>query len=112
MEYGNSCMGYEIAGGLGAKMAAPEREVFVIIGDGTYLMLSSELVTSIQEGVKLIVLLWDNGGFKSIGSLSRSLGMDGFGTRFVRRQGATAAQACWWATRRATRPSNCTSTLR
>ena len=83
MEYGNSCMGYEIAGGLGAKMAAPERDVFVIIGDGTYLMLSSELVTSVQEGVKLIVLVWDNGGFKSIGSLSRSLGMDGFGTRFI-----------------------------
>ena len=83
MEYGNSCMGYEIAGGLGAKMAAPERDVFVIIGDGTYLMLSSELVTAVQEGIKLIVLLWDNGGFKSIGSLSRSLGLDGFGTRFI-----------------------------
>lgn len=83
MEYGNSTMGYEIAGGLGAKLAAPEREVFVIVGDGTYLMLSSELVTAVQEGVKLIVLLWDNGGFKSIGSLSRSLGMGGFGTRFV-----------------------------
>ncbi len=89
MEYGNSCMGYEIAGGLGAKMAAPDRDVFVIVGDGTYLMLSSELVTSIQEGVKLIVLIWDNGGFKSIGSLSRSLGMDGFGTRFVKRQDAS-----------------------
>ncbi len=86
LEYGNSTMGYEIAGGLGAKMAAPERDVFVIIGDGTYLMLSSELVTSVQEGVKLIVLVWDNGGFKSIGSLSRSLGMDGFGTRFVKRE--------------------------
>ncbi len=86
MEYGNSCMGYEIAGGLGAKMAAPERDVFVIIGDGTYLMLSSELVTSVQEGIKLIVLLWDNGGFKSIGSLSRSLGLDGFGTRFIHRK--------------------------
>jgi 3D-(3,5/4)-trihydroxycyclohexane-1,2-dione acylhydrolase (decyclizing) len=83
MEYGNSCMGYEIAGGLGAKMAAPERDVFVIIGDGTYLMLSSELVTAVQLGVKLIVLVWDNGGFKSIGSLSRSLGLDGFGTRFI-----------------------------
>jgi 3D-(3,5/4)-trihydroxycyclohexane-1,2-dione acylhydrolase (decyclizing) len=86
LEYGNSTMGYEIAGGLGAKMAAPDRDVFVIIGDGTYLMLSSELVTSVQEGVKLIVLVWDNGGFKSIGSLSRSLGMDGFGTRFVKRK--------------------------
>lgn len=86
LEYGNSCMGYEIAGGLGAKMAAPARDVFVIVGDGSYLMLSSELVTSVQEGVKLIVVLWDNHGFKSIGSLSRSLGLDGFGTRFIRPQ--------------------------
>lgn len=84
LEYGYSCMGYEIAGGLGAKMAAPERDVFVIIGDGTWLMLSSELVTAVQLGVKLIVLLWDNSGFKSIGSLSRSLGLDGFGTRFIK----------------------------
>jgi 3D-(3,5/4)-trihydroxycyclohexane-1,2-dione acylhydrolase (decyclizing) len=84
MEYGYSCMGYEIAGGLGAKMAAPDREVYVIVGDGSYLMLSSELVTAVQLGIKLIVLLWDNSGFKSIGSLSRSLGLDGFGTRFIR----------------------------
>ncbi len=83
LEYGNSCMGYEIAGGLGAKLAAPEREVFVIVGDGSWLMLSSELVTAVQQGVKLIVLLWDNSGYKSIGSLSRSLGLDGFGTRYV-----------------------------
>lgn len=83
LEYGYSCMGYEIAGGLGVKMAAPDREVYVIVGDGSYLMLSSDLVTSIQEGYKLIVTLYDNGGFKSIGSLSRSLGMDGFGTRFA-----------------------------
>ena len=83
MEYGNSCMGYEIAGGLGVKMAAPERDVYVIVGDGSYLMLSSDLATSIQEGFKLIVVLLDNGGFKSIGALSRSLGQDGFGTRFV-----------------------------
>ncbi len=83
MEYGYSCMGYEIAGGLGAKMAAPERDVYVVVGDGSYLMLSSDLVTSIQQGYKLIVVLWDNSGFKSIGSLSRSLGQGGFGTRFV-----------------------------
>jgi 3D-(3,5/4)-trihydroxycyclohexane-1,2-dione acylhydrolase (decyclizing) len=83
LEYGYSCMGYEIAGGLGAKMAAPEREVYVIVGDGSYLMLSSDLATAIQEGHKLIVILWDNGGFKSIGALSRSLGQDGFGTRFI-----------------------------
>ncbi len=91
MEYGYSCMGYEIAGGMGAKMAAPERDVYVIVGDGSYLMLSSELVTSVQEGVKLIVVLWDNGGFKSIGSLSRSLGLDGFGTRFIRRKDGVLA---------------------
>jgi 3D-(3,5/4)-trihydroxycyclohexane-1,2-dione acylhydrolase (decyclizing) len=83
MEYGYSCMGYEIAGGLGAKMAAPERDVYVVVGDGSYLMLSSDLVTSIQQGFKLIVVLWDNSGFKSIGSLSRSLGQGGFGTRYV-----------------------------
>lgn len=83
MEYGYSCMGYEIAGGLGAKMAAPERDVYVIVGDGSYLMLSSELVTSVQEGYKLIIILLDNHGFKSIGALSRSLGQDGFGTRFI-----------------------------
>ncbi len=86
MEYGYSCMGYEIAGGLGVKMAAPERDVYVIVGDGSYLMLSSELVTSIQEGFKLIVILLDNHGFKSIGALSRSLGQDGFGTRFIYRK--------------------------
>lgn len=86
LEYGNSCMGYEIAGGLGAKLAAPDREVFVIVGDGTWLMLSSELVTAVQLGVKLIVLIWDNSGFKSIGSLSRSLGLGGFGTRFIAPQ--------------------------
>ncbi len=83
MEYGYSCMGYEIAGGLGAKMAAPERDVYVMVGDGSYLMMSSEIVTSIQEGYKLIIVLLDNSGFKSIGSLSRSLGQDGFGTRYV-----------------------------
>ena len=86
MEYGYSCMGYEIAGGLGAKMAAPERDVYVIVGDGSYLMLSSELATSVQEGYKLIVILLDNHGFKSIGSLSRSMGEDGFGTRFIFRK--------------------------
>jgi 3D-(3,5/4)-trihydroxycyclohexane-1,2-dione acylhydrolase (decyclizing) len=83
MEYGYSCMGYEIAGGLGIKMAAPEREVYVMLGDGSYLMLSQEIVTSIQEDRKLIIVLLDNSGFKSIGSLSRSLGQEGFGTRYV-----------------------------
>ena len=83
MEYGYSCMGYEIAGALGVKMAAPEREVYVLVGDGSYLMMSSEIVTSIQESHKLTIVLMDNSGFKSIGSLSRSLGQQGFGTRYV-----------------------------
>jgi 3D-(3,5/4)-trihydroxycyclohexane-1,2-dione acylhydrolase (decyclizing) len=83
LEYGYSCMGFEIAGGLGAKMADPRREVYVLVGDGSYLMMSSEIVTSIQEGYKLTVVLIDNAGFKSIGALSRSLGQSGFGTRYV-----------------------------
>ncbi|GAC1431057.1 MAG: 3D-(3,5/4)-trihydroxycyclohexane-1,2-dione acylhydrolase (decyclizing) [Ktedonobacteraceae bacterium] len=83
MEYGYSCMGYEIAGGLGIKMATPDRDVYVMVGDGSYLMMNSEIVTSIQEGYKLILVLFDNAGFKSIGALSRSLGQDGFGTRYV-----------------------------
>jgi 3D-(3,5/4)-trihydroxycyclohexane-1,2-dione acylhydrolase (decyclizing) len=89
VEYGYSCMGYEIAGGLGVKLAAPEREVYVLVGDGSYLMLSSEIVTSIQEGLKLTIVLVDSRGFNSIGSLSRSLGMDGFGTLYrYRRNGS------------------------
>jgi 3D-(3,5/4)-trihydroxycyclohexane-1,2-dione acylhydrolase (decyclizing) len=83
MEYGYSCMGYEIAGGLGIKMAAPERDVYVMVGDGSYLMMNSEIVTSIQDNYKLIIVLLDNSGFKSIGALSRSLGQEGFGTRYV-----------------------------
>jgi 3D-(3,5/4)-trihydroxycyclohexane-1,2-dione acylhydrolase (decyclizing) len=89
VEYGYSCMGYEIAGGLGVKMAAPEREVYVLVGDGSYLMLSSEIVTSIQEALKLTIVLVDNHGFNSIGSLSRALGTDGFGTLYrYRRDGS------------------------
>jgi 3D-(3,5/4)-trihydroxycyclohexane-1,2-dione acylhydrolase (decyclizing) len=83
LEYGYSCMGYEIAGGLGIKMADPAREVYVLVGDGSYLMLSNEIITSIQEGFKLTIVLMDNAGYKSIGSLSRSLGQGGFGTRYV-----------------------------
>jgi 3D-(3,5/4)-trihydroxycyclohexane-1,2-dione acylhydrolase (decyclizing) len=82
VEYGYSCMGYEIAGALGVKMAAPDREVFCMVGDGSYLMMSSEIVTAIQEGIKLIIVLVDNHGFNSIGGLSRSLGTDGFGTQY------------------------------
>ncbi len=86
LEYGNSCMGYEVAGGLGIKMAAPEREVYVMVGDGSWLMMSSELVTAVQEDRKLIVILMDNDGYKSIGGLSRSLGQSGFGTRYAYTQ--------------------------
>ncbi|MDR5683660.1 MAG: 3D-(3,5/4)-trihydroxycyclohexane-1,2-dione acylhydrolase (decyclizing) [Armatimonadota bacterium] len=80
LEYGYSCMGYEIAGGLGVKMADPRRDVYVMVGDGSYLMMSSEIVTSIQEGYKLTILLLDNHGFSSIGGLSRVVGSGGFGT--------------------------------
>jgi 3D-(3,5/4)-trihydroxycyclohexane-1,2-dione acylhydrolase (decyclizing) len=83
LEYGYSCMGYEIAGGLGIKMADPKRDVYVMVGDGSYLMLSGEIVTSIQEGHKLTIVLMDNRGFNSIGGLSRSLGQGGFGTRYA-----------------------------
>ncbi len=89
VEYGYSCMGYEIAGGLGVKLATPERDVYVLVGDGSYLMLSSEIVTSIQEGLKLTIVLVDNHGFNSIGSLSRALGTEGFGTLYrYRRNGS------------------------
>jgi len=88
MEYGYSCMGYEIAGGLGAKMAHPEREVFVLVGDGSYLMMAQEIVTSIQEGLKLNIVLLDNHGFSSIGGLSRSCGNEGMGTNYRYRRGA------------------------
>ena len=86
VEYGYSCMGYEIAGGLGVKMAAPEREVYVMVGDGSYLMMNAEIVTSIQEDKKLTIVLVDNSGFSSIGALSRSVGAQGFGTQYRRRK--------------------------
>jgi 3D-(3,5/4)-trihydroxycyclohexane-1,2-dione acylhydrolase (decyclizing) len=89
VEYGYSCMGYEIAGGLGAKLAAPDREVFVLVGDGSYLMMPSELVTAVAEGVKLVVVLVDNQGFASIGALSESVGSGGFGTRYRYRDPTT-----------------------
>jgi 3D-(3,5/4)-trihydroxycyclohexane-1,2-dione acylhydrolase (decyclizing) len=82
VEYGYSCMGYEIAGGLGIKMAAPDREVVVMVGDGSYLMMAQELVTSIAEHVKLIVVLVQNHGYASIGRLSESLGSQRFGTAY------------------------------
>ena len=89
LEYGYSCMGYEIPGAMGAKLADPSREVYVFLGDGTYLMSPSEIVTALQEHIKLIVVLVDNKGFASIGGLSRSLGMAGFGTSYRERSGAS-----------------------
>jgi 3D-(3,5/4)-trihydroxycyclohexane-1,2-dione acylhydrolase (decyclizing) len=85
MEYGYSCMGYEIAGGLGVKLAAPDREVYVMVGDGSYLMMAQEIVTAIQEGIKLNIVLLDNHGFSSIGGLSRACGNQGMGTEYRRR---------------------------
>ncbi|WP_141585631.1 3D-(3,5/4)-trihydroxycyclohexane-1,2-dione acylhydrolase (decyclizing) [Actinomadura sp. WMMA1423] len=81
VEYGYSCMGYEIAGGLGVKMAAPDREVFVMVGDGSYLMMAQELTTAAAEGIKLVVVLVQNHGYASIGNLSESVGAQRFGTR-------------------------------
>ncbi len=88
VEYGYSCMGYEIAGGLGVALAEPERDVIVMVGDGSYLMLSSELATAVQEGIKLVVVIVQNHGFASIGALSESLGSQRLGTRY-RRRGAS-----------------------
>jgi 3D-(3,5/4)-trihydroxycyclohexane-1,2-dione acylhydrolase (decyclizing) len=82
MEYGYSCMGYEIPGAMGVKAADPSREVYVFVGDGTYLMNPSEIVTAVQEGIKLIIIVADNRGFASIGGLSQSVGSGGFGTRY------------------------------
>lgn len=82
MEYGYSCMGYEIAGGLGVKMADPTREVCVMVGDGSYLMMAQEIATSVQENFRLTIILCDSGGYASIGGLSRSLGSAGFGTSY------------------------------
>ena len=82
LEYGYSCMGYEIAGGMGAKLAAPERDIYVMVGDGSYLMMNSEIATMAQEGIKVIIVVLDNHGFASIGGLSKSVGSDGFGTKY------------------------------
>jgi 3D-(3,5/4)-trihydroxycyclohexane-1,2-dione acylhydrolase (decyclizing) len=89
VEYGYSCMGYEIAGGLGVKMAEPGREVFVLVGDGSYLMMAQELVTAVQEGIKIIVILVQNHGFASIGGLSETVGVQRFGTRYRYRDART-----------------------
>ena len=75
-------MGYEIAGGLGIKMAAPDREVFVMVGDGSYLMMAQEIVTAVAEGIKLTIVLIQNHGYASIGALSESLGSQRYGTQY------------------------------
>jgi 3D-(3,5/4)-trihydroxycyclohexane-1,2-dione acylhydrolase (decyclizing) len=87
VEYGYSCMGYEIAGGLGVKLADPTREVFVLVGDGSYLMMGQEIVTAVAEGVKLVVVLVQNHGFASIGALSETVGAPRFGTWYRYRDG-------------------------
>jgi len=89
VEYGYSCMGYEIAGGVGAKMACPDREVYVMVGDGSYLMMAQELVTAVQENIKVIVVLVNNHGFASIGALSDSVGAQRFGTGYRSRDNET-----------------------
>src|ERR671933_655445 len=78
VEYGFSCMGYEIAGGLGAKMARPDREVVVLVGDGSYLMLNSEIATSVMLGLKLTIVVLDNRGFGCINRLQRATGGERF----------------------------------
>lgn len=93
LEYGFSCMGYEIAGGLGVKMAAPDREVYVMVGDGSYLMMAQEITTSIQEGYKLNIVLIDNHGFSSIGGLSRACGNQGMGTQYRYRENGSLTGA-------------------
>jgi 3D-(3,5/4)-trihydroxycyclohexane-1,2-dione acylhydrolase (decyclizing) len=85
VEYGYSCMGYEVAGGLGVALACPDRDVFVMVGDGSYLMMATELATAVQEHVKIITVLVQNHGYASIGALSESLGSQRFGTRYRAR---------------------------
>ncbi len=87
LEYGYSTMGYEIAGGMGVKLAAPEREVYVMVGDGSYLMMNGEIATMVQERIKVTIVLLDNHGFASIGALSQSVGAGGFGTEYRYRNG-------------------------
>ncbi len=89
VEYGYSCMGYEIAGGLGVKMADPSREVYVLVGDGSYLMLHTEIVTSILEGRKLTIVVVDNGGFQCIRGLQESCGSPAFGNELRYRSQTT-----------------------
>jgi 3D-(3,5/4)-trihydroxycyclohexane-1,2-dione acylhydrolase (decyclizing) len=93
VEYGYSCMGYEIPGGMGIKLAAPEREVYVLIGDGSYLMLPGDLATAVAERIPLVAVIVDNHGYASIGALSRSVGGAGFGTHYRLADGALPLDA-------------------
>jgi 3D-(3,5/4)-trihydroxycyclohexane-1,2-dione acylhydrolase (decyclizing) len=86
LEYGNSCMGYEIPGAIGIRLADPDREVFAMVGDAGYLMNPGELVTAVAEGIKVIVVVVQNHGYASIGSLSEASGNGRFGTRFRYRE--------------------------
>ncbi|BDD08102.1 3D-(3,5/4)-trihydroxycyclohexane-1,2-dione acylhydrolase (decyclizing) [Fulvitalea axinellae] len=94
LEYGNSCMGYEIAGGVGVKMAEPDREVYVMVGDGSYWMLNHEIISSIQEGNKVNILVLDNSGYASIGALSESVGSARFGTKYRYREDGELKGEC------------------
>ena len=89
VEYGYSCMGYEVAGGIGVRLACPDRDVFIMVGDGSYLMMATELATAVQEGIKVITVLVQNHGYASIGSLSESLGSQRFGTKYRYRNADT-----------------------
>jgi len=89
LEYGFSCMGYEIAGGIGVKLAEPEREVVVMVGDGSYLMMNSEIVTAVGEGIRLTVVLVDNHGYQCILGLQRAVGVSDFGNELRYRDGST-----------------------
>ena len=89
MEYGFSCMGYEIAGGLGVKLAEPDRDVVVMVGDGSYLMMNSEIVTAVGEGLRLTIVLVDNHGYQCILGLQRAVGVSDFGNELRYRDRAT-----------------------
>ncbi|WP_406176922.1 3D-(3,5/4)-trihydroxycyclohexane-1,2-dione acylhydrolase (decyclizing) [Streptomyces canus] len=82
LEYGYSCMGYEIPAAIGVKMAAPDRNVWALVGDGTYLMMPTEIVTAVQEGIAIKLLLIQNHGYASIGGLSETVGGERFGTAY------------------------------
>ncbi len=110
VEYGYSCMGYEVPAGLGVALADPSRTVFVLVGDGSWLMMNSEIVTAVQERVKIIVVLVQNHGFGSIGALSDSLGSQPGRSRSTGdRSSSTSRPIRWWAPRTPGRGGTCRS---